>query len=279
MYPEEWVTEVCYFPQEAGDLTLNPQNSTSTNVALAYASTSYPSLVLLSAPLITLTGGDRTWRHSVTKLNIFRLDQYSRVLYFDSDTLILRPMDHLFHSPAARIALPRAYWLEPPKNATISVKLGSHVMLVEPDLTTYRYILRKVTENPEFDMEVVNHIFGSTAMVLPHRHLALLSGEFRKEDHRQYLGEIDAMSGWDPEKELEESYLVHFSDWPLPKPWLPRTIKEWDEALPLCTSQAVKSNSSAAVDDDCPDRREWVGLYGEYDAERARVCRSHSFDP
>lgn len=124
-------------------------------------------------------------------------------------------------------------------------------------------------------MAVVNHLFGSTAMVLPHRHLPLLSGGFWAQDHTNYLGELDAGT-WDAEKEMQESYLVHFSDWPLPKPLRPRTAKEWEDALPPCSpgqNESTRGHNDTVGDTiDCPDRKEWVGLYGEYDQERERVC-------
>ncbi|KAL0258663.1 N-acetylglucosaminyltransferase [Diplodia seriata] len=51
----------------------------------------------------------------------------------------------------------------------------------------------------DFDMDVIDHTFADSAMILPHRRLSLLSGEFRKQDHSQYMASDD-----DVEKE----------DWP-----------------------------------------------------------------
>ncbi|KAJ4348280.1 uncharacterized protein N0V89_009652 [Didymosphaeria variabile] len=67
-------------------------------------------------------------------------------------------------------------------------------------------------------MELVNDRFEQSAMVLPHRPYALLTGEFRRSNHSAYLG--NTFEAWDPEKVLKEAKLVHFSDWPLPKPWI-----------------------------------------------------------
>jgi hypothetical protein len=38
-------------------------------------------------------------------------------------------------------------------------------------------------------MEVLNLLFADSAMILPHRRYALLTGEFCIKDHRQYLSE------------------------------------------------------------------------------------------
>ena len=55
---------------------------------------------------------DPTWQESLTKLRIFQLEEYARVVYADADGLVWRNMDHLFQLPPARVAMPRAYWLK-----------------------------------------------------------------------------------------------------------------------------------------------------------------------
>ena len=63
---------------------------------------------------VVLQEGEPTWAESLTKLKIFELTQYSRLLYFDVDGLVMRNMNHLFRLPAAPVAMPRAYWLDQP---------------------------------------------------------------------------------------------------------------------------------------------------------------------
>ena len=43
---------------------------------------------------------------------MFELEAYERLVYMDADGLAWRNMDHLFHLPPARVAMPRAYWME-----------------------------------------------------------------------------------------------------------------------------------------------------------------------
>ena len=126
-------------------------------------------------------------------------------------------MDHYFLRPASPIAVPRAYWLNE-KDTNLAKQIwGSHVMLLELDAERYRKILEEASRSGDFDMEVINHMFKHSAMVLPHRRLAPLTGEFRNQDHTKYLSHEDD-EPWNAMAEVSKSYLVHFSDWPLPKP-------------------------------------------------------------
>ncbi len=63
---------------------------------------------------IVYQGGDPTWAESLTKLSIFKLTEYKRIIYFDADGLVMKNMNHLFSLPPTPIAMPRAYWLDQP---------------------------------------------------------------------------------------------------------------------------------------------------------------------
>jgi hypothetical protein len=67
----------------------------------------------------------------------------------------------------------------------------------------------------DYDMDILNRLYRDSALVLPHRRNALLTGEFRSKMHSRYLG--SRVEDWDPAKILAEAKLVHFSDWPVPK--------------------------------------------------------------
>lgn len=141
-------------------------------------------------------------------------------------------------------------------------------MLIEPSQERYRKIVDDARKTGDFDMEVINHLFKDSAMILPHRRLALLTGEFRAKDHKKYLTP-DEDEEWDPVAEVAASYLVHFSDWPLPKPWMNRTEEEWNEALPACPDNEVEREDRPK----CADRVVWTGFYETYDLEREKECR------
>ncbi|KAK7416700.1 N-acetylglucosaminyltransferase [Neonectria punicea] len=194
--------------------------------------------------------------------------EWTRVLAFDSDTLVLNTMDHYFLSPLAAVAVPRAYWLTE-KDADIAKQvLGSHVMLIEPNEARHKKIMDETQQSGEFDMEVLNHMFRDSAMILPHRRLALLTGEFRTRDHSKYLAP-DVDEEWNAMGEVSRAYLVHFSDWPLPKPWKRRTKKQWEDALPECREEDVET----ADRPKCADRVLWMDFYATYDMEKDTQCK------
>ncbi|KAE8152257.1 nucleotide-diphospho-sugar transferase [Aspergillus avenaceus] len=176
---------------------------------------------------------DSTWAESYTKLLAFNQTQYDRVLSLDSDVTLLQPMDELFLLPPCPVAMPRAYWL----NFDDRV-LTSLLMLVQPS---------------DFD-----------ALVIPHRPYSMLTGEFRSKRHADYLG--NPLETWDPERAFEEAKLVHFSDWPVPKPWIQIPTSTMDEQKPTCDN-----NNQTAVE-DCRARDIWLGLYSDFIKRRQNIC-------
>lgn len=226
-----------------------------------------PEVHLRPFDIVSTSKGDSTWRDSLTKFHSFALTEWTRVLAFDSDTLVLNSMDHYFLSPLAPIAVPRAYWLTD-KDANISSQvLGSHVMLLEPNDGRYRTIMDEAKQSGEFDMEVLNQLFNTSAMILPHRRLALLTGELRKTDHSKYLAP-DVDEEWNAMAEVSRSVLVHFSDWPLPKPWKHRTDKQFQDMMPDCPDGDVGRPDRPP----CADRMMWTSFYEDYDDSKKRYC-------
>lgn len=158
---------------------------------------------------------DPTWAAGFTKWLAFNQTQYKRVLTLDSDATILRPMDELFLLPSVPVAMPRAYWLND--------SLSAQVTLVQPSSSAFAHIQEQIAKRGpnDFDMEIINALYEDSCMVFPHRPYNLLTGEFRKEgsEHAAYLA--DPNDSWDPLKIMGEAKYIHFSDWPLPKPWAP----------------------------------------------------------
>jgi alpha-N-acetylglucosamine transferase len=201
--------------------------------------------------------GDTTWAESYTKLLAFNQTAYKRVINVDSDSTILHAMDELFLLPPCPVAMPRAYWLLPD-----TAILSSQIMVVQPSQAEFARIEAKIQsagEN-EYDMEIVNDLYLDHALILPHRPYNLLSGEFRADDHAKYLGG-DAGADWDPAAVLREAKFVHFSDWPVPKPWLPTPWEIHEQNQPKCVE---KSNGGS----DCSARDIWNGLYSDFRSRR-----------
>ncbi|ORY04750.1 nucleotide-diphospho-sugar transferase [Clohesyomyces aquaticus] len=231
-----------------------------------------------------------TWDKSVTKFLAFTLTSYNRVIALDSDITLLSSLDHLFLLPPTHIAMPRAYWWP-----TQPQPLTSLLMVLQPSMREFEYF-KSVIDNGgsqeavasrRFDMEMVNERFGGSAMVLPQRPYALLTGEFRTHDHAAYLGsppslpsspspsspsnanaesEVQSKSEvWDADKMYSEAKLVHFSDWPLPKPWIMWPHEGLVEMQPDCGGSHSET--------PCAERRIWKGLYEDFRRRRKDVCR------
>ncbi|KAL2754263.1 glycosyltransferase family 8 protein [Sodiomyces alcalophilus JCM 7366] len=203
----------------------------------------------------------QTWSDSFTKLLAFNQTQYDRVLSLDSDSTILQPMDELFLLPPCPIAMPRAYWLFPAKPM-----LSSQIMLLTPSAAEFARVQHKIDSAApdDYDMEVVNHLYKDTALVLPHRPYDLLTSEFRRDDHVPYLGS-DA-EAWDPVAVFNEVKFVHFSDWPIPKPWLATPEQLRKERESRCKEKDREDGQK------CIDMTLWNELYVDFRERRQRVC-------
>ena len=206
-----------------------------------------------------------TWDKSVTKFMAFSLAYYDRVIAMDTDVTLLKPIDELFLLPQTPIAMPRAYWAD-----SKPWPLTSMLMVIKPDLDEFERFENatrgggnnELVSVHRFDMELVNERFEESALVLPHRPYALLTGEFRKHDHSAYLG--NSFETWDAQKVFSEAKLVHFSDWPLPKPWIMWPVKGLEEMQPDCGGSHTGS---------CAERRIWKHLYDDFRMRRRDVCK------
>ena len=210
-------------------------------------------------PVVIPKADDDAWNGSYTKFMAWEQTQYDRVLHLDSDVTVLKHLDELFMLPRAPVAMLRAYWRLP------SVRqLTSLFILLEPDEVQAQQLMvaasPNVRQKNEYDMEILNKFYGDSAMVLPHRQYGLLSGEFRIDDHRNYLG--NSQERWDPERVLKEASLVHFSDWPIPKPWIMWPHNMIQDEMPKCKLGIRAGN------DDCRDKRVWLGLYDDFRRRR-----------
>ncbi|KAH7073080.1 nucleotide-diphospho-sugar transferase [Paraphoma chrysanthemicola] len=203
---------------------------------------------------------DHTWEDSYTKLFAFNQTQYKRVIALDSDATVLDNMDELFLLPPTPVAMPRAYWLP-------DYKLSSQIIVIQPSETEFARIERAMQthQDDEYDMDILHKMYASSSMIIPHRKYDLLSAEFRSDTHDAYLGSREEM--WDAKKVLAEAKLVHFSEWPLPKPWIKVAQGKLDKYTPACR------NSTAMGREDCSDREVWLGLRTDFSARR-EVCEN-----
>lgn len=241
LYPEQWVIS----------------NESRTGQLLVKAQDEYD--VRLVPITVQHFDGESTWADSFTKLLAFNQTDYKRVLSLDSDSTVLQPMDELFLLPSAPVAMPRAYWLDH--------TLSSQLVLVEPSAFEFKRIQKAFANrtDDQFDMDIMNDLYGDDCLIIPHRRYDLITGEFRAGDsgHTSYLGSKEEQ--WNPDGALEEAKFLHFSDWPVNKPWLPTASEVMEDNVPKCVGASDGTM-------DCRDRELWLGFYEDFRERRSRVC-------
>ncbi|RFU26748.1 hypothetical protein B7463_g9597, partial [Scytalidium lignicola] len=200
--------------------------------------------------------GDHTWAESYTKLLAFNQTQYERVLGLDSDSTVIQLMDELFLLPPCPVAMPRAYWLDDKDNF-----LSSQIVLVQPSAMEFERVTKAIASAgpDDYDMEIFNNLYGKSAMIIPHRRYDLITRAFREDHKVSYLG--NEVEEWDPDQVLEEAKFLHFSDWPVPKPWIPDYSKI-EEYKPPCTDDGK----------NCRAQTLWLGFYSDFAKRREEVC-------
>lgn len=175
--------------------------------------------------------------------------------------------------------MPRAYWNYPEDQ-----KLTSMLVLLEPSYMEWKALMEKVqgvaagqlsmgtdeSRHELYDMELLNERYGGSALVLPHRQYGLVTGEFRTKDHRKFLG--NDHETWNPDRALAEAKLVHFSDWPLPKPWILWPTGQLAKIQPQCDN-----NPGTPQESGCRDREVWKQLYEDFRLKRKSVCKLLSY--
>ncbi|THY97619.1 nucleotide-diphospho-sugar transferase [Aureobasidium pullulans] len=247
---------VLLYPQ---DWELYPKPKTWESMFLRQAQDDYKVHIVPVRPQHS-ESGEGTWAESFTKLLAFKQTQYDRVLSLDSDATILKPLDELFFLPDHPVAAPHAYWL--PDVDTIS----SAILLIKPSMDEFKRVMKSMysrSSSDEFyDMEVINDLYAGDAMILPNEHW-VVSGEFRRKSHHGYLDEGET---WDPQRVLNETKLVHFSDWPRPKPWFPASEEILLKTMPACDTMPGSAHK------DCRNRDAWNWLYSDFQERRERVC-------
>ena len=210
---------------------------------------------------------ESTWADSYTKLLAFNLTQFDRVLALDSDSVVLQNLDDIFLLPKAPLAMPYVYWGEP-----TGWSFSSQMLLITPSDSAFSRISSAI-ENAspdDYDMDILNSLFKDHILRIPQRPYNLLSGEFRRKNHAQYLRTHPRASSkkqkWDPDFILAEAKFLHFSDWPIPKPWMRAKKEVLNKYMPKC----VQSEWFGAS--DCRDRAIWLKLYYDFAVRRQAVC-------
>ncbi|RAH50985.1 nucleotide-diphospho-sugar transferase [Aspergillus brunneoviolaceus CBS 621.78] len=268
---------VLFYPENWDVIVESDRDRDSQMLALAYEK--YGALLVpIDVQMVKAGAGpSESWDKSTSKFLAFGETEFDRIIHIDSDATLLQNMDELFFLPSAQVAMPRAYWQLPDTR-----QLSSLLIVLEPsfkefyaltaagEAVTYGQVNTTGTTTARYDMELMNERYGDSALVLPHRQYGLITGEFRADDHRAFLG--NDWEAWDPERVLSEAKLVHFSDWPLPKPWIMWPQELLADMLPKC-----KVKPGTLQESGCKDREIWKKLYDDYRRRRRDVCKLLSY--
>jgi hypothetical protein len=174
----------------------------------------------------------------------------------------MQHMDELFLLPSAPVAMPRAYWMD-------HFFLSSQLIVVEPSTVEWERMQEAIEHHDEndYDMDILNKLYGTSSIVIPHRKYDLLTGEIRPKDHDAYLG---SKGMWRVKDILAEAKYVHFSDWPMPKPWFETVAEGWEKYTPQCRTVPEDER-------DCSDQEAWLELRRDFTARRKQIC-GHAYD-
>ncbi|KAF1993522.1 glycosyltransferase family 8 protein [Amniculicola lignicola CBS 123094] len=243
MYPQEWTPE------------LEKHNMTIIGRHMMKARERY-GVKLVPVQVQSFEHQEPTWQASFTKLLAFDQTQYKRVINVDSDATILKSLDSLFFLPPTPLALPRAYWLPEKPHFLTSI-----LLVITPSTFEFSRLQAAIKhhEPTDFDMEILNNLYGTSALVLPHREYGLLTRVLMGESRKEFLGSEEEV--WDTEKVMKEVRYVHFSDWPVGKPWLGGFDMEVERVWPGCGGEM-----------DCGDKGVWVRLRADFKRRREGIC-------
>ncbi|CAL3972011.1 hypothetical protein PZA11_005237 [Diplocarpon coronariae] len=204
------------------------------------------------------------WTDEYMRLLAFKLTDFKRVLILDSASQPKGNLDSVFLLPEAPLAMPWVFWGEP-----VGWTFSNQMMLITPSLEEFAKIEAEIesADPDEYDLTIVERRYRHKTLKIPQRPYHLMTGELRRTDHSKYLGSPSKQ--WDPEEVLKKSKLLHFSDWPIPRPWASANQSTLNKYMPKC----LKSEWFGAT--NCKNRILWMQLYSDYAAKRKGFCGSH----
>lgn len=179
------------------------------------------------------------------------------------------------------------------------VKFSSSLMVIKPSKKTFRKLYEEflpsvINKKEQYDMDVINNmlyniertiyyqfklfrrskeLFVPEVLVLPFKKYGLLTGSIRKKNHYMVMqNDVLGYKNFDHEgketKEslydiVKESKYIHFSDYPLEKPW------NYDS---ISNTKCITDNSDTTnLEEESEACTIWRSIYNEYLLKR-RTC-------
>lgn len=214
---------------------------------------------------------------SLYKLQVANLLQYERIIYFDNDGLVLENPDHLFNSITTDLALADAYYTANEDNI-----VSSAFMVISPSQKLDRLLQSLIqSKSPnDYDMEIINQAYNMegvlTTTLFPYERYLLLTGIFRTPLARDKFLKGSSSRGtattpakvpeqdeaWNAKRVFQAASYIHFSDSPIPKPWV-------DDRGALLAQHGPKCMSLA-----CDEPEIWKNVYRMFKDEMRDLCPS-----
>jgi hypothetical protein len=148
-------------------------------------------------PIVNPSDLNARFRDTYTKLNVFRLTRFSRVLFMDADTIVLKSLVPLFNAqPLAAVPDCCGYF-------------NSGVMLLHPSEAVFAAMIAAIPTLPTYDG-------GDQGFLNSYFH------RWTRLDYRwnaQLPDFVDLPSAW----RLDDIAVIHFEKY---KPWLAHTITD-----------------------------------------------------
>jgi len=251
LYPSNWDLE------ETIDGELTPIARTIKQAQKSY----FVKIRPLDALVQNITG-ENIWAEPYTKFLGFSITDFERVLVIDPDSVVKQNLDELFLIPQAPVAMPYVYL-----GKQEGWQFSTQVMLITPSANSFTQISDAIrgAQSTEYDTTILETLFHGQIIKIPQRPFALLSGEYRRTSHRQYMG-LRFPKKWDPDYIQQETRIMHFSDYPLPKPWARASQELLNKNMPQCQRSEWFGASN------CRDREVWMKMYSDYRERRKAVC-------
>lgn len=173
---------------------------------------------------IPYTNNDITYRDVFLKLTIFKQFDYYKIIYLDSDALILRNLDHLFTYPIPTMGIPHACWIEQNrKEKKYTMYTTTLLIVANPNQNTWNRIQSKFNDTYHgFDMDLINEEFVSDITTLPKQYAALNSFFETEKDSQLWYDKPIAQA-------IKDIYVYHYTA--KDKPWDFGRIPYWSDQV------------------------------------------------
>lgn len=179
------------------------------------------------------------WRATYTKLEIFKLVQYTKLVYIDADMMVLKNIDHLFNCPHMS-SVAAGCW-----GKRKDFNFNSGLLVLQPNIEEYNTLVDISIEHGDTcpgDQNVLQRFFTdwpSNKKLHLGMEYNIFASQIGLTKSKYYI------DGRDDEKKGIPLYIIHFVT---PKPWVEKDVhmisdssKFLYEKWEVCYNESLKS--------------------------------------